>query len=104
MGARHAGEIEYVFQTLKSVDVPWTADDFKVSDTMSTYWVQFVKAGNPNGDDLPEWPPYQKNNGYQTMHLSGEKTHAAPEVHRARYEFLGADAERAMAQTSGQPK
>ena len=104
MGARHAGEIEYVFQTLKSVDVPWTADDFKVSDTMSTYWVNFVKSGNPNGADLPQWPPYRKNNGYQTMHLSGEKTQAATEIHRARYEFLDAETERAMARSSGQPK
>lgn len=99
MGARHAGEIEYVFQTLKSVDVPWTEDDFKVSDTMSSYWANFVKSGNPNGKDLPEWPAYQKNNGYQTMHLLDAKTHAAPEAHRARYEFLSAFAERTLAQS-----
>jgi len=104
MGARHAGEIEYVFQTLKSVDVPWTADDFKISDMMSSYWVNFVKGGNPNGDSLPEWPLYRKDNGYQTMHLSGEKTHAAPEVHRARYEFLDADTARAVARSSGRAK
>jgi para-nitrobenzyl esterase len=99
MGARHAGEIEYVFQTLKSVDVPWTEDDFKVSDTMSSYWTNFVKSGNPNGRDLPEWPAYQKNDHYQTMHLLDDKTQAAPEVHRARYEFLSAFAEKALGQS-----
>lgn len=98
MGARHAGEIEYVFQTLKSVDVPWTEDDFKVSDTMSSYWVNFVRSGNPNGNDLPEWPAYQKKDSYQTIHLLDAKTHAAPEGHRARYEFLSAFAEKIQAQ------
>ena len=39
MGSKHAGEIEYVFGTLKSQEgVPWTEDDFKVSDAMSSYW------------------------------------------------------------------
>jgi para-nitrobenzyl esterase len=39
-GSRHAGEIEYVFQTLKFAqpEVPWADDDFKISDAMATYW------------------------------------------------------------------
>lgn len=88
-GSRHACEIEYVFQTLKSqAGVPWTEDDFKVSDAMSSYWVNFAKTGNPNGGGLPDWPKYDSKNGYQVMHLSGKKIHASAETVRGRYEFL----------------
>jgi para-nitrobenzyl esterase len=92
VGSRHAGEIEYVFQTLKSKDEPWTADDFKVSDVMSSYWANFVKTGNPNGPGLPEWPAYSQGDDHQVMHLLDNSSHAAPESTRARYEFLDAHA------------
>lgn len=88
VGSRHAGEIEYVFQTLKSVDVPWTEGDFKVSDAMSSYWANFAKTGNPNGDALPKWPPYSKQDGFQVMHLSAAKMEATEEPNRERYLFL----------------
>jgi para-nitrobenzyl esterase len=90
-GARHAGEIEYVFETLKSVEgASWTADDFKVSDEMSTYWTNFAKSGNPNGNGLPDWRPYNGQDGYPVMHLRGDGSHAAKDVQRPRYEFLDA--------------
>jgi para-nitrobenzyl esterase len=92
LGARHAGEIQYVFQTLKSIDAPWTADDFKVSDAMSSYWANFVKTGSPDGAGLPQWPVYEPSDSFQVMHLSGKSIHAAPEANRARYEFLDAHA------------
>lgn len=88
-GSRHACEIEYVFQTLKSqAGVPWMDEDFKVSDAMSSYWVNFAKTGNPNGSGLPNWPKYDSKDGYQVMHLSGKNTHAAADTMRGRYEFL----------------
>jgi para-nitrobenzyl esterase len=91
-GARHAGEIEYVFQTLQSQDVPWTEEDFRVSEAMSSYWTNFVKNGDPNGKGLVEWPVYSEGDKFQVMHLSGKNLRAAPEENRARYEFLDAHA------------
>jgi para-nitrobenzyl esterase len=87
IGARHAGEIEYVFGALKSVNVPWEPADWKLSDAVMTYWSNFAKTGNPNGSGLPKWPAYDRKTGYQVMHLD-TGIRAAPDAHRARYEFL----------------
>lgn len=92
-GARHAGEIEYVFGTLKSQEgVPWTDGDFKVSEAMGTYWTNFVKSGNPNSSGLPEWPKSDRQNQYQVLYLSGKDIRASADATRARYEFLDAHA------------
>lgn len=57
IGAPHACEIEYCMGNLDLVkDFAWTADDYKVSETMMNYFANFIKTGNPNGDKLPEWP------------------------------------------------
>jgi len=89
-GARHSGEIEYVFQMLKWLDRPWTPEDFQVADTMSSFWVNFARSGDPNGKGLPQWPKYESSDRFQVMHFLGTSSHAAPEEHRARYEFLQA--------------
>jgi len=101
VGSRHAGEIEYVFQTLKSVDVPWTDGDFKVSDAMSSYWANFAKNGDPNGNGLPEWPVYSKADGFQVMRLSAANLKATAEPHRDRYRFLDAQVAKNKQSESG---
>jgi para-nitrobenzyl esterase len=89
-GARHAGELEYVFGTLKLAlpEAPWSDSDLKLSDAIGTYWTNFIKTGNPSGSGLPNWPPYKGQDGYSIMHLSGHHIAATPDTVRARYEFL----------------
>jgi para-nitrobenzyl esterase len=89
IGARHAGEIEYVFGTLalSLPRVPWEAADRQLSDAMMTYWSNFARTGDPNGTGLPKWPRYDRDQ--RVLHLDvtiGD----APDTTRARYEALDA--------------
>jgi para-nitrobenzyl esterase len=85
VGARHAGEIEYVFGALKQSlpKVPWQDADRKLSDAMTTYWANFARTGNPSGSGLPAWPRYDET--LEVLHLD-TKIHAAPDPLRPRYE------------------
>ena len=90
VGARHAGEIEYVFGQLDSVPkVTWDKSDRALSDQMMSYWSNFATSGDPNGSSLPSWPRYEKSTGYQVMHLD-ETSNASPDTTRKRYETIDA--------------
>lgn len=85
--AYHAGEIAYVFgNTLDREGTTYDADDRKLSDTMSRYWVNFATTGNPNGEGLPEWPEYDSTNeGYIEL---GDPVEAKQHLLKDRLDFL----------------
>jgi para-nitrobenzyl esterase len=57
IGAPHACEIEYCMGNLHLVkEYAWTEEDYKVSEVMQNYFANFIKTGNPNGENLPTWP------------------------------------------------
>jgi para-nitrobenzyl esterase len=56
-GAFHAAELPYVFNNLDRMDRPWQTADKDLASTISSYWVNFIKSGNPNGPGLPVWLP-----------------------------------------------
>ena len=33
----------------------WTGADYRMADTISSYFANFVKTGDPNGPELPQW-------------------------------------------------
>lgn len=90
VGARHAGEIEYVFGALdlSLPKVPWQASDRRLSDAMTTYWANFARTGDPNGPGLPKWPRYEAATR-RVLHLD-ETIADAPDTTRPRYEALDA--------------
>ena len=76
VGARHAGEIEYVFGQLDSVPkVTWDQSDRALSDQLMSYWSNFAKTGDPNGSGLPSWPRYKKSTGTRSCTSTRRRTH-----------------------------
>ncbi len=88
-GVYHSAELYYVWNNLQVRDWPWQADDQRLAETMSSYWVNFAKTGNPNGTGLPPWPAYKPSGTGQVMEF-GKETGPRGEPRRDRYEFLDA--------------
>ncbi len=57
-GSYHSSELPYVFDTLHTLNRPWTEADYRVSALLQAYWVNFIKTGDPNGGALPRWTAY----------------------------------------------
>ncbi len=87
-GAVHSAEIEYAMGNLPTNRVyKWTAEDYQVSNIFQSYYLNFVKTGNPNGLGLPSWPAINKSETPQILHI-GIPTTLHPDVHRQRYLVL----------------
>ena len=56
--AFHASEIPYVFGNVVAGRGAWTERDADIARTMSGYWRNFVATGDPNGEGLPRWAPF----------------------------------------------
>jgi para-nitrobenzyl esterase len=70
-GAYHGSEINYVFNSLEMTDRPWTDEDRKIADVMSSYWANYAATGNPNGPGLPQWPAFDPKS-FTVMRLGDE--------------------------------
>ncbi len=60
-GAGHGSDVPFAFQTLAGRRTP-SAEDLRLSDQISSYFVNFAAKGDPNGKGLPEWPPFDERN------------------------------------------
>lgn len=91
-GAFHTGEVAYVMDNLKFLNRPWEPADQPLATLMSSYWINFIKTGNPNGAGLPQWPQYN-NNSQQIMAFdvqSGKQT--LPDAGELKYMVARAEA------------
>jgi para-nitrobenzyl esterase len=84
-GAYHGSEINYVFNNLYATDRPWTDDDRRIADLMSSYWVNFAASGNPNGKGLPVWPAFDAKS--PTVMRVGDEFGPLPVADAAKIDF-----------------
>jgi para-nitrobenzyl esterase len=75
-GAFHTSDVPYELNTLAYSDRPFTKDDHRIAEMMSSYWANFIRTGNPNGDGLPHWPSINEA-PRMSMEL-GEHPHPIP--------------------------
>jgi len=57
-GSPHGQDVAYVFKHLDASNPQLTETDHAISEAMATYWTNFAKYGDPNGNDVPEWPAF----------------------------------------------
>jgi para-nitrobenzyl esterase len=59
-GSPHGSEVAFVFgnEDKRPGRAAWSEADRALSRQLQGYWVNFAKAGDPNGAGLPQWPQF----------------------------------------------
>ena len=85
-GATHTAELPYMFNNPPAND-SWMVLDHKLADMMSSYWVNFIATGDPNGKGLPAWKAYSPKNDGQAM-VFGDTVQFGPQIEEPRLAFF----------------
>lgn len=89
VGAPHACEIEYCMGNLRLIkEYAWTAEDYQVSEQMLSYFANFIKNGNPNGEKLPDWPAAKADDATPPVMRLDVESKVEKALNDGRYEFL----------------
>lgn len=86
IGSQHTGELYYAYGSWKHNASAYKADDRRLSEIMMSFWLNFIRTGNPNSSDLPEWKPFREN---EIMEL-GKHTGMIPDRYQNIYKALDA--------------
>ena len=73
----------------------WNDVDVKLADQMSSYWVNFIAKGDPNGNGLPHWPEY-KDLAISKVMVFGDTPEVEGTVPTAKLTFFSAAFQRML--------
>lgn len=93
-GTPHFAEVHFLFNTLEfryRTDV--TPEDQNVANMMLSYWTNFAKTGNPNGDGLKTWPKYSKSTDLILDFLPDGSIYSGPDPMKEQLDAVGKAAE-----------
>jgi para-nitrobenzyl esterase len=90
-GAGHGSEVSFVFNTLNArwgAPAEATPQEKELAKAMNSYWTNFAKTGNPNGQGVPNWTPYNnQNQDMLDIELDG-KIMSKPDPRKARFDVI----------------
>lgn len=88
-GAAHSVDIEYQMGNIPTTPVyEWTAADFAVSEVFKTFFVNFIKTGDPNGLGVPHWDPINGEEVPPVMVIGETTGQERDPVMQRRYRLL----------------
>lgn len=72
-GSPHGQDVAYVFMNVN----PDNESDVALSEAIGTYWTNFSKYGDPNGEGVPEWKTFS-DEAPNVMYLTGPEPFLGP--------------------------
>ena len=95
-GATHTAEISFAWNNPKGqASQTWNDVDIKLADQMSSYWVNFIMKGDPNGNGLAKWPEF-KDLSKSTVMVFADMPQAEPTAPAAKLSFYSAAFQRLL--------
>ena len=85
LGAWHSGEEVYCYANIPEGSKLYDSGDRELSGIFSSYFVNFARCGDPNGEGLPVWEPTR--DGTRVLEL-GESVYMREERYLPLYEIL----------------
>ena len=87
-GSYHSGEIIYAYGNIarSGHGFAYNEKDYELEKTMTAYWANFVKTGNPNGESNPTWDLYEK--GVEKVMELGESVKMIDEKYVGLYDLF----------------
>ena len=81
-GSNHGEEISFVFGNPAPAILagPSQPGDEKLSELMSTYWINFARSGDPNGAGLPAWPAFSEEDQKAMFFDDSSSARAVPNI------------------------
>jgi para-nitrobenzyl esterase len=83
-GAFHTSDVPLALHTLHMWKRPWRAIDREMEKLVSSYWLNFIKTGNPNGEGLPKWDAYKKGG----IQIINKDTHFSKDLYQKEIRLL----------------
>ncbi|HXD74271.1 MAG TPA: carboxylesterase family protein [Vicinamibacterales bacterium] len=100
-GATHTAEISFAWNNPKGqANQTWTDVDTKLADQMSSYWVNFISKGDPNGSGLPHWPEFKNLSSSKVM-VFGDAPEVEPAAPTPKLSFYAAAFQRLLKGSAG---